>query len=73
MSVWVMAVGIRFVAISRKSVVTDARPTPVVPPLNTLFALAATADAVHTEPGFMTLFGEYNKYLLRRVAVWLDI
>lgn len=30
-------------------------------------------DAVRTEPGFMTLFGEYNKYLLRRVAVWLDI
>lgn len=31
------------------------------------------ADAVRSEPGFMTLFGEYNKYLLRRVAVWLDI
>ena len=30
-------------------------------------------DAVRTEPGFTTLFGEYNKYLLRRVAVWLDI
>jgi len=30
-------------------------------------------DAVRTEPGFMTLFGEYNKYLLRRIAVWLDI
>ncbi len=30
-------------------------------------------DAVRGEPGFMTLFGEYNKYLLRRVAVWLDI
>ena len=30
-------------------------------------------DAVRSEPGFMTLFGEYNKYLLRRVAVWLDI
>lgn len=30
-------------------------------------------DAVPTEPGFMTLFGEYNKYLLRRIAVWLDI
>ncbi len=29
--------------------------------------------AVRTEPGFMTLFGEYNKYLLRRIAVWLDI
>jgi len=31
------------------------------------------ADAVRTQPGFMTLFGEYNKYLLRRMAVWLDI
>lgn len=30
-------------------------------------------DAVRTEPGFTTLFGEYNKYLLRRVAAWLDI
>ena len=30
-------------------------------------------DAVRTEPGFTTLFGEYNKYLLRRVAVWRDI
>jgi uncharacterized SAM-binding protein YcdF (DUF218 family) len=30
-------------------------------------------DAVRTEPGFMTLFGEYNKYLLRRIAVWLDL
>lgn len=30
-------------------------------------------DAVRGEPGFMTLFGEYNKYLLRRIAVWLDI
>ena len=30
-------------------------------------------DAVRSEPNFMTLFGEYNKYLLRRVAVWLDI
>ena len=26
-------------------------------------------DAVRSEPGFMTLFGEYNKYLLRRIAV----
>ena len=32
-----------------------------------------TPDAVRTEPGFMTLFAEYNKYLLRRIAVWLDI
>lgn len=30
-------------------------------------------DAVKSEPNFMTLFAEYNKYLLRRVAVWLDI
>ena len=30
-------------------------------------------DAVPTEPGLMTLFGEYNKLLLRRVAVWLDV
>ena len=30
-------------------------------------------DAVQTEPNFMTLFGEYNKYLLRRLSVWLDI
>ena len=32
-----------------------------------------TPDAVRTQPGFMTLFGEYNKYILRRMAVWLDI
>jgi len=31
------------------------------------------ADAVRTEPNFMTLFAEYNKYLLRRISVWLDI
>ena len=30
-------------------------------------------DAVRTQPTFMTLFAEYNKYLLRRVSVWLDI
>jgi uncharacterized SAM-binding protein YcdF (DUF218 family) len=30
-------------------------------------------DAVHTEPSFLTLFGEYNKYLLRRLAVWVDL
>ena len=30
-------------------------------------------DAVTSEPNFMTLFGEYNKYILRRLAVWLDI
>jgi uncharacterized SAM-binding protein YcdF (DUF218 family) len=32
-----------------------------------------TTDAVRTEPSFVTLFGEYNKYLLRRVAVWADL
>lgn len=31
-----------------------------------------TPDAVRTEPELTTLFGEYNKYLLRRMAVWLD-
>jgi uncharacterized SAM-binding protein YcdF (DUF218 family) len=31
------------------------------------------ADAVRTEPSFFTLFGEYNKYVLRRIAVWFDI
>ena len=30
-------------------------------------------DAVRTEPNLMTLFGEYNKYLLRRMAMWLDV
>jgi uncharacterized SAM-binding protein YcdF (DUF218 family) len=32
-----------------------------------------TTDAVRTEPSFLTLFGEYNKYLLRRLAVWADL
>ena len=31
------------------------------------------SDAVRTEPSFVTLFGEYNKYLLRRIAVWVDL
>jgi uncharacterized SAM-binding protein YcdF (DUF218 family) len=31
------------------------------------------SDAVRTEPNFMTLFAEYNKYVLRRLSVWLDI
>jgi uncharacterized SAM-binding protein YcdF (DUF218 family) len=39
--------------------------------LGTRFAVVP--DAVRTEPGFMTLFAEYNKYVLRRIAVWLDI
>jgi uncharacterized SAM-binding protein YcdF (DUF218 family) len=30
-------------------------------------------DAVRTEPSFLTLFGEYNKYVLRRIAVWFDL
>jgi uncharacterized SAM-binding protein YcdF (DUF218 family) len=30
-------------------------------------------DAVRTEPRLMTLFAEYNKYLLRRMSVWLDL
>lgn len=30
-------------------------------------------DAVRTEPAFMTLFTEYNKYLLRRIGVWFDL
>ena len=29
-------------------------------------------DSVRTEPGFSLLFGEYNKYVLRKAAVWLD-
>jgi uncharacterized SAM-binding protein YcdF (DUF218 family) len=34
---------------------------------------ALMIDAVRTEPSFVTLFGEYNKYLLRRLAVWADV
>ena len=30
-------------------------------------------DAVRTEPTFLTLFAEYNKYVLRRIAVWADL
>jgi uncharacterized SAM-binding protein YcdF (DUF218 family) len=30
-------------------------------------------DGVRTEPSFFTLFGEYNKYLLRRIAAWVDL
>ena len=29
-------------------------------------------DAVRTEPGFGTLFAEYNKYVLRRIAALFD-
>jgi uncharacterized SAM-binding protein YcdF (DUF218 family) len=32
-----------------------------------------TPDAVRTEPSFLTLYGEYNKYLLRRLAAWVDL
>src|SRR5689334_4018811 len=31
------------------------------------------SDAVRSEPSFLILFGEYNKYVLRRLAVWADI
>jgi uncharacterized SAM-binding protein YcdF (DUF218 family) len=34
---------------------------------------AITFDAVRTQPGLTTLFGEYNKYLLRRISVWFDL
>ena len=30
-------------------------------------------DAVRTQPPFTTLFGEYNKFLLRRIAVLFEI
>jgi uncharacterized SAM-binding protein YcdF (DUF218 family) len=30
-------------------------------------------DAVRSDPNFVTLFGEYNKYVLRRLAVWVDL
>ena len=30
-------------------------------------------DALPTEPRFMTLFGEYNKYVLRRISMWLGL
>lgn len=30
-------------------------------------------DAVPTEPGFFVLFGEYNKYVLRRLAAGVDL
>lgn len=30
-------------------------------------------DAVRTEPQFATLFSEYNKFVLRRIAAWFDI
>ena len=30
-------------------------------------------DAVPTEPSLMTLFGEYNKYVLRRAGILLGL
>ncbi len=30
-------------------------------------------DAVRSEPTFLTLFAEYNKYVLRRLAVWAHL
>jgi uncharacterized SAM-binding protein YcdF (DUF218 family) len=30
-------------------------------------------DAVRSEPSFLTLFGEYNKYVLRRLTRWAGI
>ncbi|HYI43290.1 MAG TPA: YdcF family protein [Sphingomicrobium sp.] len=30
-------------------------------------------DAIRTQPSFGVLFGEYNKYLLRRVAIFLEM
>ena len=35
--------------------------------------VALLTDAVRSEPSFLTLFGEYNKYVLRRLAVWADL
>lgn len=34
---------------------------------------ALHTDAVRSAPGFVTLFAEYNKYVLRRLAVWADL
>lgn len=30
-------------------------------------------DAVRTEPSLVTLFGEYNKFILRRIGAWVDL
>jgi uncharacterized SAM-binding protein YcdF (DUF218 family) len=30
-------------------------------------------DAVRTQPSLTILFGEYSKYVLRRLSVWLDL
>ena len=34
---------------------------------------AIVIDAVRTEPNFLTLYAEYNKYVIRRMAVWADL
>lgn len=34
---------------------------------------AIQIDAVRTSPSFVTLFEEYNKYVLLRLAVWADL
>ena len=34
---------------------------------------AIVIDAVRTEPNFLTLYAEYNKYVIRRLAVWADV
>ena len=34
---------------------------------------ALVPDAVRSQPRFTTLFGEYNKYLLRRIAILFEI
>ena len=31
------------------------------------------SDAIRTQPSFVALFAEYNKYVLRRLAVWADL
>ena len=35
--------------------------------------VALIPDALPTRPRFMTLFGEYNKYVLRRISMWLGL
>ena len=34
---------------------------------------AIVNDAVRTEPNFLTLYAEYNKYVIRRMVVWADV
>ncbi len=38
-----------------------------------VIAALRSALFAKTEPGLTTLFAEYNKYLLRRMSVWLDL